>query len=73
MNGTKKIINCNDTEIEFYDFEKLRNVFIEYLRTEIFLNIPKDINNLEIVEWFYRTEPLKKNGIFYEYLGIKAI
>ena len=56
------------TKIIPVNFRTIRDVFLNQFRNFEFTNIPKDIDNTLIPNWFYQKQPIKKNKLFNHYL-----
>lgn len=49
----------------------IKHAFRDFLQINQFENIPNDISRTDILNWFYKKNPIKINGIFERYLERK--
>jgi len=47
----------------------IKNAFLVMLKNLEFINIPDDIEYEDILNWYYRQDPIKDNGLFNHYLS----
>ncbi len=46
----------------------LNDAFKNYLEESDFEDLPEELTNNDIINWFYEKDPIKKNGLFYQIL-----
>lgn len=57
-----------DDNVKAVCLSDIKDAFRRFLEDGDFINLPSDVSNQDILQWYYSTLPIKENGLFDHYL-----